>query len=342
MKLVVKDIINETKDAVTLCFKNGNFFKKLKYKPGQFLTINTVIDNKTHKRAYSFSSSPEEDKDLKITIKRVENGLVSNYIHDKIRVGDKIKVNNPSGSFFIEPMPHLQRQYVLFAGGSGITPMFSIVKSILSVEKNSNILLIYANQNAHSIIFHEAIQDLETKYSQKLKVEHILAHNTIEKANYNAGLLTGDLLASFFAKHNLTFVNHTYMICGPNGYMEKAKALLKDQGVPRNQIQIEVFKAPEVKISGKNLVSNVTLKLKNETHTIQVKGNESILQKAMAENIPLPYSCRSGMCSTCKGTCVSGNIKMADGHLLTDEAVNNGEILTCISYPESEQVVIEL
>ena len=342
MRLVVKDIVKETQDAVTLCFKNGSFFRKLKYKPGQFLTINTVIDNKTQKRAYSFSSAPNDDKDLKITIKRVENGLVSNYIHDHVKKGDKIEVDTPSGSFFVEPMPHAKNQYVLFAGGSGVTPMFSILKSVLKEEKNSKVLLIYANQNEESIIFHEAIKVLEVKYPDSFNVEHVLAKNTIDASNYHSGLMTESLLTHIFKKHNLLFDKHSYMICGPNGFMEKAKELLKDKGVDRNQIKIEVFKAPKVKISGKNLISNVTLKFNNETHNIQVRGDQSILQKAMSENIPLPYSCRSGMCSTCKGTCVSGTIKMTDGHLLTDDAVNKEEILTCISYPESEEVLIEL
>jgi ring-1,2-phenylacetyl-CoA epoxidase subunit PaaE len=154
--------------------------------------------------------------------------------------------------------------------------------------------------------------------------------------------MTKELLDAFFIKHNLLFDNHEYMICGPFGYMEKVKELLKLNGVSRKQIKIEVFKAPEVKLTGKKLISHVTIKLNNETHEIQVRGDQSILQKAMSENIPLPYSCRSGMCSTCKGTCVSGDIKMIEGHLLTEEDVAKGEILTCVSYPESEQVVIEL
>ncbi|MEP1487387.1 MAG: ferredoxin--NADP reductase [Algibacter sp.] len=342
MKLLIKDIIKETDDALTLCFKNGNLFNKLSYKPGQFLTIHASIDDKIHKRAYSFSSNPVTDKDLKITIKRVEKGLVSNYVHDHLKIGDKLEIDKPAGSFFVEPKASAEKQYVLFAGGSGITPMFSIVKSILIKEKHSKILLVYANQSEASIIFHEAIKSLELEYPNHFKVEHILSKNTIKDENYHSGLMTKELLDAFFIKHNLLFDNHEYMICGPFGYMEKVKELLKFSGVSREQIKIEVFKAPEVKLTGKKLISHVTIKLNNETHEIQVRGDQSILQKAMSENIPLPYSCRSGMCSSCKGTCISGDIKMIDGHLLTEEAVAKGEILTCVSYPESEEIVIEL
>lgn len=342
MKLVVKEIIKETKDAVSLCFKNGNIFSRLSYKPGQFLTIHVPIDGQVHKRAYSFSSNPFTDKDLKITIKRVENGLVSNYIHDHLKVGDKLVVDKPAGSFYVEPQPKASKQYVLFAGGSGITPILSIAKSVLSKEKDSNVLLIYANQDVESIIFHKEIKDIEKQYKSAFNVEHILSSNLVELGNYHTGLLTLELLKKVFIKHELLYDDYVYMICGPFGYMEKVKAVLKYNGITREQIKVEVFKAPEVKLGGKDLLSNVTIKINNEVHELKVRGDQSILQKAMSENVPLPYSCRSGMCSSCKGTCTSGEIKMSEGHLLTEEDMAKGEILTCVSYPVSENVVVEL
>lgn len=341
MKLLIKDIIKETDDAVSLCFKNGNFFKKLKYKPGQFLTIHVPIQNTVHKRAYSFSSNPYTDKDLKITIKRVEKGLVSNFVHDHLKVGDKLVVDDPAGSFLVVPQQNAKRQYVLFAGGSGITPMFSIVKSILTEEKQSKVLLIYANQNMESIIFHEEIQALELEYPENFAVEHIVSALQASENNYHNGLINASLLIKIFAKHQLDFSHHTYMICGPSGYMEKSKELLKDQGISREQIKIEVFKAAPVKVSGKHLVSEVLLKINGEEKQLTARGDQSILQQAMSENIVIPYSCRSGMCSTCKATCVSGEVSMTDGHLLSDEEVAKGHILTCVSYPASENIVIE-
>lgn len=343
MKLRVKEIIKETDDAVSICFKNGNFFKKLKYKPGQFLTIHVPIEKTVHKRAYSFSSNPYTDKDLKITIKRVEKGLVSNYVHDHLKTGDALTVDDPAGSFYIEPQKQASKQYVLFAGGSGITPMFSIVKSVLTEEINSKVLLIYANQNNESIIFHDEIKALEQSHSDKFKAEHILSYNTEEeKTNYHSGLATKKLIDGILEKHELSYGNHTYMICGPFGYMEKIKEILKAGGVTREQIKLEVFKSPVVKVSGKNLLSDVVLKHKGKTHDLKVKGNVSILKQAMSDNVVIPYSCRSGMCSTCKAKCIEGEIKMTDGHLLSDSEVASGSILTCISYPVSDKVVIEI
>lgn len=343
MKLLVKDIIKETEDAMTICFKNGNLFKKFKYKPGQFLTINVPIDGVVQKRAYSFSSNPYTDKDLKITIKRVEKGLVSNYVHDHLKVGDKLEVDDPAGSFYVEPQKNNKKQYVLFAGGSGVTPMFSIAKSVLTEEPNSGVLIIYANQNMESIIFHEEIKALSETYPDTFKVEHIISGNKTYRGGYHPGLATRTLIDRIMIMHNIAYKdNHEYMICGPFGYMEKIKEVLSDNGITREKIKIEVFKSPVVKVTGKNLLADVTLKHNGEEYNFKVRGDKSILNQAMSENIVIPYSCRSGMCSTCKGTCVEGEVQMTEGHILPENEVESGGILTCVTYPVSEKVVIEI
>ncbi len=343
MKLLVKDIIKETNDAISICFKNGNFFKKLKYKPGQFLTIHTSIHKNIEKRAYSFSSNPFTDKDLKITIKRVDKGLVSNFVHDNLKIGDKIEVDDPAGSFFVEPSNTSQKQYILFAGGSGVTPIFSIIKSVLTQEEKSKILLIYANQNIDSIIFHDEIKDLENTYSNTFKVEHLVSNIEKAQGNYHSGLATKEAIDQIFSKHNIEYYDsNEYMVCGPFGYMEKIKEILKENGISRDKLKIEVFKKPEVKVTGENLESLVKIRLKGKEHQIKINGNKSILRQAMSNNIPLPYSCRSGMCSTCKAKCIEGEVKMTEGHFLSEKEVEQGNVLTCISYPVSKEVLLEI
>ncbi len=340
MKLKVTKIIQETPEAVTVCFKNGNFFRKIKYLPGQFIMLDFKIGKDTVKRAYSFSSSPDTEKDLRITVKRVKGGYVSNYINNVLNVGDIIKADVAMGSFYIQPHKNKQTQYVLFGAGSGITPVYSITKSIITKEPNSKVLLIYANQNKENIIFYDEITKLETENPKQLKVEHVLSENLDPK--YHTGFLTENVLLTIFKKYNLKFDNHKYMMCGPSGFMDNTVKLLKNQGIERNQISLEAFKTPAVKINRKNLTSNVTIKHKKETYTLEVPGDKTILQVAMNQNIPLPYSCRSGMCSTCIGNCIDGETTMSEGHLLTDSQVQNGEILTCITYPNSENITIEI
>ncbi|MDB4297281.1 ferredoxin--NADP reductase [Flavobacteriaceae bacterium] len=340
MKLKVTNIIKETENAVTVCFKNGNFFRKIKYLPGQFIMLDFKVGKDIYKRAYSFSSSPNIDKDLKITVKKVKGGIVSNFINNKLKIGDKIKMDIAMGSFFIQPDQKNKKQYVLFGGGSGITPVFSIAKSLLKNEPDSKVLLIYANQDVGNIIFSNEINALSITESERFKVEHILSD--VEGTNYHSGFLTKKLLDKIFKKHNLKYEDHKYMMCGPSGFMDAAKEILKLNGIERKQIMLEAFKAPSIKVAPKNLVSKVTLNIKGKTHELNVPGDKTILQQAMKENISIPYSCRSGMCSTCLGTCSSGEAVMTEGHLLSKDQVAEGKILTCISYPTSEELTIEI
>lgn len=342
MKLVVKDIKRETNDSVSVFFKNGNFFNKVKYKPGQFLTLHVPIDNKIEKRSYSFSSNPYTDKDLKITVKQVDKGLVSNFICQNLKIGDTLEIDKPQGSFYVDPKKNEEKQYVLFAGGSGITPVFSIIKSVLTNEPKSKVLLIYANRDKKSIIFHQELLALKEAYSNTFNVEHILADNKKPHENYHEGLATNDLYVKILNKHHINFENNVYMICGPFGFMEKTKEILTNNHVKPNEIIVEVFKKPQVKVSGKNFISHVEIIFQGKKHEIQVPGDKSILRVAMANNIALPYSCRSGVCSTCKAVCISGDIEMTAGHFLSQPEVDKGSILTCISYPKSEKITINL
>ncbi len=341
MKLTVTKVEQETKDAVSVSFKNNRFLNKVKYKPGQFLTLNFKIDGEKFKRAYSFSSSPVTDKELKITVKRVQGGKISNYICDSVKAGDKIEVEPAAGGFYVEPDLNRVRQYVLFAGGSGVTPVMSITKSVLEKEPESKVLVIFANQDESSIIFHEEFKCLASLYPSKLKVEHILTHGVLPGDNYHEGLATSELIEEIFQKHNLEFIDHHYMICGPFGYMETIKEILNGFGITRDKIRVEVFKPPTIKLSGEELKSEVTMNMNGTTYVMNAKGNKTLLEQALANNLAIPYSCRSGMCSSCKGVCTTGEVKMMDGHILDPDEVNRGVILTCVSYPVSEKVVID-
>ncbi|MBQ4821071.1 ferredoxin--NADP reductase [Aquimarina sp. MMG016] len=341
MLLTVKEIIPETDDAVSVILKNNFFFNKIKYKAGQFLTVKILINNKVEKRAYSFSSSPVIDNFLKITVKKVEKGLVSNYICNTLKPGQKIEVEKPAGSFFIVPNKNIQFKYILFAGGSGITPIFSIIKTVLEKEPLSKIILIYANRNEESTIFKKAIENLEENYPNSFAVEHILEKKKSDKPNYHQDLLNKELIDDILKKHNTAYEDGKYMMCGPQGFMDKAKEILAERGITRDKIKLEAFSANFITSSdAKKLKSSVIIYHDNQKHTLDIGGDKTILQAAMANNIMLPYSCRSGMCSSCKAKCISGTVKMIDGHLLSEEEVAEGHILTCISFPTSDNVSI--
>lgn len=341
MKLPVTNIIKETEQAVTVCFKNNRFFNKVTYKPGQFLTLKIPVNGRVEKRAYSFSSNPYTDSELKITVKKVQNGLISTYVNEKMKVGQKIAVEKAMGSFFVEPKVENQKQYLLFAAGSGITPVFSILKSVLYKEPKSKVILTYANMDTANIIFHEELNALTKKYQERLQVEHILSHN--DNLNYHSGFITEEIIHKIFKKHKVEFSEaHEYMICGPAGFMKTTKDILVANKIPHRLIKIEAFKPPKIKVTGKNKISKVTIKHLGTDHEIEVPRDKTILQQAMRNNIVLPYSCRSGMCSTCKASCTSGETTMIKGHLLPESEVKEGKILTCVTYPQSDEVTIEI
>ncbi len=341
MNLTVQEIINETEDAVSVVFNKGGIFNKVKYKAGQFLTVKIPIKGKIEKRAYSFSSSPVTDKFLRITVKKVQQGLVSNYICDKLKKGEKVEIDKPAGSFFVVPDKKAAYNYVFFAGGSGITPIYSIIQTILEKEPLSKAILIYANRNEESIIFKKALEDLEKKYPEKLFTEHILEKKSTDLPNYYQDLLNEELITEILEKHQLSYNNGKYMMCGPQGFMDTAKEILSNHGITRDKIKLEAFSANFVRSSdAKDLISNVTIYHENKKHTLTIPGDKTILQAAMANNIMLPYLCRSGMCSSCKAKCVSGEVKMIEGHLLPEKEVEEGNILTCISFPTTEDVSI--
>ncbi|MBU2948353.1 2Fe-2S iron-sulfur cluster-binding protein [Zobellia uliginosa] len=342
MKLTVKNIIKETEDVISVGFINGGFFSKVKYKPGQFITLHFPIADKIHKRAYSFSSNPYTDKDLKITIKRVENGLVSNYVHDYLKVGDKLLIDKPNGSFFIKPEKEQQKSYVFFAAGSGITPIFSIINSVLQKETKSSIVLVYASRFFEGIIFHKELVELQKQYGDRFKIEYLISKNAPTKPNYHKGLITDALVVETLDKYELPFENCEYMICGPFGFMEAVKSILNVNGVSPLRIKEELFKRPDTVIQSDGMTSKVKIQLNGTSHELNIANNKSILQAAMAQNIDMPYSCRSGMCSTCIASCVSGTVNMTDGHFLGQKEVDAGKILTCVSYPASENVVISI
>ena len=340
MKLTVKEIIKETEEAVSVVLKPGLFSGKVKYKPGQFLTVKVPIADKIEKRAYSFSSCPVTDKFPRITVKKVEKGLVSTYICNDLKVGQKIEVEKAAGSFFVDTDKDALHTYVLFAAGSGITPIFSIAKAVLQNEPLSKVILVYCNRDEKQIIFKEALDKLSHAYPETFYVEHILEH-PITTSNCHPGLLSAEVVEAIYDKFQLEFPDKKYMMCGPQGFMDKAKEILYDKGITRDQIKLEAFENSLITPSdAKDLQSTVVIFRDNIKESIQVRGDKTILQGALANNITLPYSCRSGMCSSCKAKCVNGTVKMIDGHVMPQSEVDEGYILTCVSFPTSSSVAI--
>ncbi len=348
MQLTVEKIIRETDDAVSVVFKNPGFFKRVKYKAGQFLTLKLPIKDKIENRAYSLSSSPSKDKFLRITVKKVDNGLVSNFICNELKEGQKIEVEKPMGSFFVSPDQRKQKQYIMLAAGSGITPIYSILQSILAKEKKSRIVLIYSNRGKDSIIFKDKLEALAEQYPEKFAVHHLLGVKSSGDLglNYHSKRFDAQTLDFLMEKEKLEYKHSDFLLCGPEGFMDAVLDVLNKKDVAPERIKKEAFSVDLSKLiadSGDNAVASaVKINGVGGNDTIQVEKGKTILQAALDQDIAIPYSCRSGMCSSCKAICKTGDVSMIDGHLLPQSEVDQGFILTCVAFPQSENVEITL
>ncbi|MFM7429562.1 MAG: 2Fe-2S iron-sulfur cluster-binding protein [Flammeovirgaceae bacterium] len=346
-ELLVKNIIQETKDAISIVFEQP--VAKLHYKSGQFLTLIVPVQGKEVRRAYSLCSSPFIDADLAVSVKRVEKGLMSNWLPDNLKVGAKVKVMEPMGQFTTEFAKNKKRHLVMFAGGSGITPMMSIIKSLLTQEPDSICSLIYCNRDIDSIIFKTQFEQLQTQYEGRLHVIHILDNAPMNWQGLS-GLLNKEMLVKLFERiPDWGLDKTTYLMCGPEGMMKNVDNLLVEHQIPKEKIFKESFVAgvldkpkKEDEKETEKKTRDVVIRYDGNEHTISVPHNKTILETALDQGIDLPYSCQSGLCTACRGKALSGQVKLDEEEGLSKSERAEGYVLTCVGHPMTDDVVIEI
>jgi ring-1,2-phenylacetyl-CoA epoxidase subunit PaaE len=350
--LKVKQIIPEAKDAISIAFEMPAD-RKIAYKSGQFLTLINNIGGKEVRRAYSLCSSPFVDNDLVVTVKRVDLGLMSNWLPDNLKAGQTMKVMEPMGQFTTEYDVKRKRHLILFAGGSGITPMMSIIKSILTQEPESILSLIYCNRDEESIIFRAELAKWETRYEGRLHLIHVLDNAPMNWTGYS-GLLNHDMLTKLFERvPDWGIEKTTYLMCGPEGMMKNVEGLLDERHIPKDKIFKESFvqgtidkeakKEEATPAAGGALQSReVTVRYDNMEFKFTVEPHMTILQTALDQGIDLPYSCQSGLCTACRGKCLSGKVKLDEEEGLSQSERAEGYVLTCVGHPLTDDVVIEI
>jgi ring-1,2-phenylacetyl-CoA epoxidase subunit PaaE len=347
--LKVKQIVQETKDAISIVFEQPE--NKIQYKAGQFLTLIVPVQGKDVRRAYSLCSSPFVDADLAVTVKRVDKGLMSNWLPDNLKVGGRVKVMEPMGQFTSEYNATKKRHLIMFAGGSGITPMMSIIKSILTQEPESIVSLIYCNRDIDSIIFKDALEKMQTKDEGRLHVIHVLDNAPMNWQGYS-GLLNRDMLTKLFERiPEWGIEKTTYLMCGPEGMMKNVESLLADRQIPKEKIFKESFvqgtidkeKKEEAPAASEELKAReVTIRYDGQEYKVMVPPNKAILETALDAGIDLPYSCQSGLCTACRGKALSGKVKLDEEEGLSQSERAEGYVLTCVGHPLTDDVVIEI
>lgn len=345
-KLKVKSVIRETEDAVTLVFDNST--ENIQYKPGQFLTLILDINGESVRRSYSLCSYPKVDKDIAVTVKKVLNGKASNYLCDKVKEGDVLEVMEPMGIFTLEPDYHKKREIVLIGAGSGITPLMSILKAILSEEPLSKVYLLYGNRNENSVIFQDLLVSLKEEHKERLNIAHVLSQpqgSTVYTGRMNRSLIL-KVLESF---NELDEKNAEYYVCGPKGMMDEALDAFKVLEVNQDNVHKESFLPASSETPKGEVVSEdqegpkmVTILFEGTEYKIEVPADKTILESALDQDIDLPYSCQSGMCTACMGKCTNGKVHLNDPDGLSQKEIEQGFVLTCVGHPVSGDVVIEI
>lgn len=350
--LTVKKVVTETHDTISVVFDQPAG-SPVQYKSGQFLTLIAPVNGKEVRRAYSLCSSPFVDSDLAVTVKKVDGGLLSNWLAANLKEGQKLRVMEPMGQFTTEYARDRKRHLVMFAGGSGITPMMSIIKSILSQEPESIVSLIYCNRDVDSIIFRDALDKMQTRDEGRLHVIHVLDSAPMNWQGYS-GLLNHEMLTKLFERvPDWGIANTTFLMCGPEGMMKNVDSLLEMRHIPKEKIFKESFvqgiidkgeKKEEVIVAGSEELKTriVTIRYDGQEYKVTVPPDKGILESALDQGIDLPYSCQSGLCTACRGKALSGKVKLDEEEGLSQSERQEGYVLTCVGHPLTDDVVIEI
>ncbi|MFN0049124.1 MAG: 2Fe-2S iron-sulfur cluster-binding protein [Cytophagales bacterium] len=344
-QLKVKEVIKETAQAISIVFDNSK--DKIQYRSGQFITLNLTIDGQKVKRSYSLSSSAFTESDLIVCVKSVDNGLVSNYLNKNIKAGDIVEIDEPMGHIKVIP-ENKPRTILLFAAGSGITPIFSIIKTILTKEQHSKVHLFYGCRNRDEIIYQKELEKYQNQFSDRFSLEYVMSQPDDFWVGLN-GRINEKLAIHFIKRHAaLTAKDCQYYMCGPTGMMDGILKALDLLEIPKNQVFKENFHLKEensvvdiisAAVSGKSKVKVIDGK---KTYEFEVAQNETILSVAQKLGYGLPYSCQAGMCTACMGKCTTGKVRMTEADGLTDNEIKQGYVLTCVGHPDAAEVVIEL
>lgn len=344
--LLVTDIHHTIRDAVVLTLKPENP-DAFAFTQGQYLTFKQDFDGTELRRNYSICAGLD-DGELKVGIKRVDGGAFSTYANTELKVGDTLHAMPPQGKFFTPIEPEVAKNYLGLAGGSGITPVLSILKTVLKREPQSTFTLVYANRAVNTIMFREELEDLKNRYMGRLTIIHILESG--QDMELFEGRIDQAKCDALFKHWIQIDTIDTAFICGPEPMMLAIAETLKTNGLTDEQIKFELFsesqqgrlaKQEMAKRSEGQKGTEITVIIDGARRSFSMQKGQSVLEAALENGQEAPFSCKAGVCSTCMGKVLEGEVEMISNHALEDYEVERGYVLTCQSYPLSDTLVID-
>ena len=347
--LKVAEIVPETAEANSIRFEIPPELRDaFAFEAGQHLTLRAIIDGEEVRRNYSLCTAPAE-QDWMVTVKRIGGGLFSNWVGDQLKPGDTLQVMLPHGSFTTEFDPANSRHLVGIAGGSGITPVMSLIKTLLRAEPQSRFTLLYGNRDSSSIIFLEALAALKDKHLGRLEIYHFLDAEEQDIELFN-GMLDRARCDEAIA-HLVPDAAEVdgWFICGPGPMMDAAEGALLDRNIPKDRIHIERFTADRPPEAVAQEIAQLQTQAEGVSVSVTLDGRTrrvpftagNILDSARAAGLPAPFACKAGVCATCRAKVTKGKVEMAARYGLTDEEVAAGYVLTCQSVPLGDGVAVD-
>ena len=347
--LRVAEVVPETAEANSIRFEIPPELRdEFAFRAGQHLTLRATIDGEEVRRNYSLCTAPDE-QDWMVTVKRIGGGLFSNWVGDRLKAGDTIEVMVPHGSFTTDFDPAKKRHLVGIAGGSGITPVMSLVKSTLKYEPESRFTLLYGNRDSSSVIFLEALAALKDKHLGRFEIYHFLDQEEQDIDLFN-GMLDRARVEEAI-EHLVPDAADVdgWFICGPGPMMDAAEGALLDRNIPKERIHIERFTADRPPEAVTREMAELQTKAEGVTVSVTLDGRTrrvpftagNILDSARASGLPAPFACKAGVCATCRAKVTQGKVEMAARYGLTDNEVAAGYVLTCQSVPLGDGVAVD-
>ena len=340
--LKIKDVIRETSQAVSLAFEiPENLKPEFSFKAGQYITIKTNIEGREVRRAYSLCTPPDAEH-FKVTVKEVPGGTFSVIANNKLKPGDTLEVHPPEGKFVFEPSTSDKRRiYAAFAAGSGITPVLSILKTVLRTEPHSRFVLVYGNKSPNDTIFFRELLELQGKFPDRLFIDFVYSRSKEEESHYGR---IDQSTVNFIIQNKFKGEEfEKFYLCGPEGMINEVSEVLQKRDIPKEKILFELFSTEEEGSVDANLdgTTELTILVDDEETTFTMNKDTTVLDAALEQGIDVPYSCQGGICSSCVARITEGEATMKKNSILVDSEIAEGLILTCQAHPTTPNLRVD-